>query len=83
MGLPVVASNVDGVPEVVLDGQTGFLVPAQEGKGLIEPICRLLGDPALRQEMGAEATGFVHQKYAREIMAEGMERLYRRLLEAR
>ena len=82
MGVPAVASNVDGVPEVVLDGQTGFLVPAQDGKALIEPICRLLGDPALRQSMGAKATEFVHQKFAREIMAEGMERLYRRLLEA-
>ena len=82
MGVPAVASNVDGVPEVVLDGQTGFLVPAQDGKALIEPICRLLGDPALRQGMGAKATELIHQKFAREIMAEGMERLYRRLLEA-
>jgi glycosyltransferase involved in cell wall biosynthesis len=82
MGVPAVASNVDGVPEVVLDGETGFLVPAQDGKALIEPICRLLGDPALRQTMGAKATEFVHHKFAREVMAEGMERLYQRLLEA-
>lgn len=82
MGVSAVASNVDGVPEVILDGQTGFLVPAQAGKALIEPICRLLGDPVLRQNMGAQATEFVHQKFAREVMAEGMERLYRRLLEA-
>jgi hypothetical protein len=32
--------------------------------------------------MGAKATEFVHQKFAREVMAEGMERLYQRLLEA-
>lgn len=83
MGVPAVASNVDGVPEVVLDGQTGLLVPAQDGKALIEPICRLLGDPIFRQSMGANATEFVRRKFSREVMAQGMERLYQRLLEAR
>lgn len=83
MGLPAVASNVDGVPEVIIDGQTGLLVPAQDGKALIEPICRLLGDPIFRRSMGANATEFIHRKFARETMAEGMERLYERLLEAR
>ena len=82
MGLPAVASNVDGVPEVISDGQTGFLVPAQDGKALVEPLCRLLGDPALRQAMGASAREFVRRKFSREVMAEGMERLYRRLLGA-
>ena len=83
MGVPAVGSNVDGVPEVVLDGQTGLLVPAQDGKALIEPICRLLGDSIFRQSMGTNATEFVHRKFSREIMAQGMERLYQRLLEAR
>lgn len=83
MGLPAVASRVDGVPEVIIDGQTGLLVPARDGKALVEPICRLLGDQVLRQEMGARASEFVRQKFAREIMAEGMERLYQRLLEVR
>lgn len=83
MGVPAVGSNVDGVPEVVLDGQTGLLVPAQDGKALIEPICRLLGDSIFRQSMGTNATEFVHRKFSREVMAQGMERLYQRLLEAR
>lgn len=82
MGLPAVASKVDGVPEVIIDGQTGLLVPAQDGAALIEPICRLLGDPVFRQSMGANAGEFVRRKFAREVMAEGMERLYARLLEA-
>lgn len=81
LGLPAVASKVDGVPEVVIDGQTGLLVPAQDGAALVEPICRLLGDPAGRRAMGANAREFVHRKFAREVMAEGMECLYVRLLE--
>ena len=82
MGLPAVATRVDGVPEVIQEGTTGFLVPAQQGHALIEPICRLLGDAILRQSMGANAREFVHRKFSREVMAEGMERLYKRLLEA-
>lgn len=83
MGLPTVASKVDGVPEVVQDGETGLLVPAQDGQALIEPICRLLGDAALRQAMGANASAFVRRKFSRAVMAQGMEQLYQRLLEAR
>lgn len=83
MGLPAVASRVDGVPEVIIDGQTGLLVPAQDGKALVEPICRLLGDPIFRQGMGANAREFVQRKFSREVMAQGMERLYQQLLEAR
>lgn len=83
MGLPAVATRVDGVPEVVQDGETGLLVPAHQGGALVDPICRLLGDAVYRRGMGANAAQFVRRKYAREVMAEGMERLYRQLLEAR
>ena len=80
MGLPTVATDVDGVPEVVQAGTTGLLVPDKEGKAPIEPICRLLGVPTCRQSMGHNASGFVRRKFDRAVMAEGMERLYQRLL---
>lgn len=83
MGLPIVATNVDGVPEVVQDGRTGLLVPVRDGKAIAEAICRLLGDPIYRQSMGANAAEFVRRKFSREVMAQGMERLYSQLLEAR
>lgn len=83
MGLPAVASNVDGVPEVVQDGRTGLLVPAMDGTAIAEAICKLLADPIYRRGMGANAAEFVRRKFSREVMAEGMERLYTQLLEAR
>lgn len=83
MGLPTVATNVDGVPEVVQDGRTGLLVPVRDGKAIAEAVCRLLGDPIYRQSMGANAAEFVRRKFSREVMAQGMERLYSQLLEAR
>jgi glycosyltransferase involved in cell wall biosynthesis len=81
MGLPSVATNVDGVPEVVQDGMTGLLVAPNDGSAVSEAICSLLADPTYRQEMGANAAEFVRRKFSREIMAQDMEKLYQDLLE--
>jgi len=83
MGLPTVATNIDGVPEVVQDGRTGLLVPVMDGAAIAEAIGKLLADPIYRQGMGANAAEFVRRKFSREVMAQGMERLYTQLLEAR
>lgn len=83
MGLPTVATNIDGVPEVVQDGRTGLLVPVMDGAAIAEALGKLLADPIYRQGMGANAAEFVRRKFSREVMAQGMERLYTQLLEAR
>jgi glycosyltransferase involved in cell wall biosynthesis len=51
-GLPVVASAVGGVPEVVVDGETGFLVTPEDAPALRAAIERLLADPSLRRRLG-------------------------------
>jgi len=51
-GLPVVATNVGGNPDVVLDGETGLLVPPRDPAQLAAAICRLCTDVALRKRMG-------------------------------
>ena len=80
MGLPAVATRVDGVPEVVQDGETGLLVALGDVGALTEALCLLLQEPALRQRLGTQAASFVRQKFSREQMAQGMEALYQRLL---
>ncbi|WP_265945664.1 glycosyltransferase [Dechloromonas sp. A34] len=82
MGLPAVATNVDGVPEVIQDARTGLLVPVGDSRAIAEAICRLLDDPVCRQGMGANAAEFVRRKFSREAMAHGMEALYQRLIDA-
>lgn len=52
-GKAVLATRVGGVPEVVLDGETGILVPPEDVDALAEGIRRLAGDPALRERLGA------------------------------
>jgi glycosyltransferase involved in cell wall biosynthesis len=62
-GVPVVATNVGGVPEVCVDGKTGFLVPAKDADALAEKIILLAKDPALRQRLGTEGRNFVLKNY--------------------
>ena len=52
-GLPVVATAVGGIPEIVVDGETGLLVPPQDDQALAAALRRLLADRELRHRMGA------------------------------
>jgi glycogen synthase len=54
-GRPVVATRVGGIPEVVVDGETGLLVPAEAPAALAEAILKIIADPARAQVMAANA----------------------------
>ena len=62
-GVPVVASRVDALQEVVVDGLTGLLCPANDPVGLADALTRLVGDAALRQRMGAAGVAHVESFY--------------------
>ncbi len=76
MALPVVASNIHGIPDVVIDGETGLLVPPADPRALADAIARLAADPALRERMGAAGRAFVEREYDWRDNARLMERLY-------
>ena len=78
--LPVVATRVGGVPEVVVDGETGLLVEPEDAAGLAEALDRVASDEAFRQRLGqAGATRIVEHFDARS-MARQMVELYRKLV---
>jgi glycosyltransferase involved in cell wall biosynthesis len=62
-GLPVVATAVGGVPELVDDGTTGLLVPPGDAPALAAALERLLGDAALRARMGAAGWERVRERF--------------------
>ncbi len=62
-GVPVIGSRVGGIPEGVLDGQTGFLVPARDAGALCAGMQDLLDNPATRHRMGVAARTFVEQRF--------------------
>ena len=81
--IPVVASDIGGLPEVVIDGKTGFLVPPKNPDVLARKIYLLVKDGKLRREMGKAAREFILSKYVWEENALQMERVYQRVLEER
>jgi glycosyltransferase involved in cell wall biosynthesis len=52
-GLPVVATRLEAIPEIVADGETGLLVPPRDADALGKALCALLADPARARRMGA------------------------------
>jgi len=80
--VPVVASNVGGNPEVIVDGETGFLVPSQNPAALADAICRILLTPGLRQSFGQAGRRRVLEHFSNERMIRTVERLYLDMLEA-
>jgi glycosyltransferase involved in cell wall biosynthesis len=76
MQLPVVASDVHGIPDVVADGETGLLVPPSNVDALAAGLGRLASDASLRRRMGEAGRGFVERHYRWQDNAALMERLY-------
>jgi glycosyltransferase involved in cell wall biosynthesis len=69
VGTPVVCTNVGGMPEYVLDGTTGFVVPPNDSAALRLSIKRLLDDPALARRMGGAGHDHVGQYSWRSVAA--------------
>ena len=79
---PVVATRVGGVPDVVREGEDGFLVDKGDTDALAERLARLASDPQLRNRMGEAARDRVLPRYAVERLVDDVDRLYRALLSA-
>ncbi len=77
---PVIGCRVGGVPEIVKDQETGFLVPPEDPVSLAKASVRLLNDHNLKKEMGLAARKHVERNFTREIMAENTLAAYRKVL---
>ena len=79
-GLPLVATEVGGVPEVVIHEETGLLVPPSDPVGLADAICRLVDDSELRITLGRNARRFVEQHFDVGRLAKQTAALYAEVL---
>jgi glycosyltransferase involved in cell wall biosynthesis len=77
---PVVATRVGGVPDVVREGEEGFLVGTGDTAEVAERLTRLARDPKLRQRLGRSGRDRVLSRYAVERLVDDVDRLYRELL---
>jgi len=78
VGVPVVATRVGGIPEIVADGVDGLLVPSADAAALAGAIIALLNDPAKRAALAGRGRTKVEQEFSFERMVRAYEDLYGR-----
>ncbi|QKW06038.1 glycosyltransferase family 4 protein [Streptomyces sp. NA04227] len=76
-GLPVLAGDSGGAPDAVLDGETGWVVRGGNSEECADRLVTLLGDPELRQRMGARGRRWVEEKWRWDLLAHRLEELLR------
>ena len=80
-GVPTVASNVGGIPEVVTHGRTGLLVPPGDPAALSEAVLRLMQDDGLARRIASDARALVHDRFSFQVnVVEARVRWYNDLL---
>jgi len=82
-GLPVIATEVGGLPEVVEHGRTGLLVPSHNADALADALSLLLSDEKVRAAYGREGTKRARHCYSKSCMVREYEQIFERLLHSR
>jgi glycosyltransferase involved in cell wall biosynthesis len=79
--LPVIASDIGGLPEVIVEGETGFMVPPCDPQAIADKMVLLIKNQDLRKKMGLAGRRFVEKHYVWEANASKMEQLYFQILD--
>ncbi len=79
-GLPVVSTYHAGIPELVIDKKTGFLVPEKDVDGLVDRLEYLIAHPELWEKLGAQGREVVEEKFNLSTQVRKLEKIYRSLL---
>jgi glycosyltransferase involved in cell wall biosynthesis len=79
--VPTVASRIGGIPEAIIHGKTGLLVPPRDPAALAEACIELIDDHQRRREMGLAGRRFVEKYYIWPVSTWKMEEIYRAVLE--
>jgi glycosyltransferase involved in cell wall biosynthesis len=76
-GLPVVATRVGGVPDIIRHNENGFLVDRADTGEMVDSLLKLVNNPALREEMGSRARSFIEVNHSLQRLPLYLENLYR------
>ena len=77
---PVIGAAVGGIPEMIVDGKTGLLVPAQDPKALAEALTLLIEDPSLARQMGQAARRRCEEMFSLERHVENILKVYEKFV---
>lgn len=75
-GVPAVGFNLDGTPEIIRDGETGFLIEPEDVGGIRDAVLALLHDPQRRQCMGRAGRDLVQKRFDWCVMVQEIEKMY-------
>lgn len=81
-GLPVVATRVGGVPDAVVDGETGFLVEVDDVEGMVQKIQYLMQHPDFTRRMGAKGKAFAQKNFTYQAYYQKYDAIFSRLITA-
>lgn len=79
-GKPVVSFAIDGAPEVVRDGETGFLAPLNDTQALANGMVKLIADPELRAKLGSRGRELFTDQFRHQTMSREIRRVYERVV---
>jgi glycosyltransferase involved in cell wall biosynthesis len=77
---PVVATDVGGLRDLVVDGETGVVVPPRDPAALRAALDRLLADPALRRRLGSAGRRRAQERFSWDVVTEATVAAYRMAL---
>lgn len=80
-GLPVIATEVGEVPQIVLNGESGFLVKPKDVDGLVIAFKKLINNPLLAKEMGEAGRKRIEEEYSWEIICNKIENAYQEIID--
>jgi colanic acid/amylovoran biosynthesis glycosyltransferase len=83
MGLPVISTYHGGIPELVEDGVSGFLVPEKDANAIAQKLAYLIEHPELWESMGSSGRRRVEEKYDMEKLNDELVEIYQSLLSSR
>ncbi len=75
-GKPVISTNTSSMPEIIVDGHTGYLVPPGDSKGLADRAIALLQNPSLREQFGNAGRERAIELFTLERMIDQLENLF-------
>jgi glycosyltransferase involved in cell wall biosynthesis len=78
LGKSVIGTRTGGTPEMIVEGETGLLVPPEDSRSLADAIVRLAGNSNLRNQMGAAGRKRVEELFSLTVMTDKIEDLYHR-----
>jgi glycosyltransferase involved in cell wall biosynthesis len=80
-GLPVIATSVGGIPEIIQDGVNGFLVPPKDPESIANGILKLANDPKLMKRLGEAARKTILDRYTAEKVVSQYGEIYNKVVQ--